>query len=156
MSKPGICSLPTRDAGTFLDLNLKVLSARFRLQAMDRERFEWLVARAVDSLPEEFQAKLENIDVVVEDWPTQGQLARVGLRPGETLLGLYEGVPLTKRGSHYGLVPPDKITIFRKPIEAKCRRDAEITDEIQRVVRHEIAHHFGIGDAKLRQIERGY
>ena len=122
---------------------------------MDRERFEWLVARAVDSLPEEFRAKLENVDVVVEDWPSQGQLAKVGLRHRQTLLGLYQGVPLTKRGRHYGLVPPDKVTIFQKPIEARCRHDAEITAEIQRVVRHEIAHHFGIGDARLKQIERG-
>ncbi len=122
---------------------------------MDRERFEGLVARAVDSLPEEFRSKLENIDVVVEDWPTQYQLAEAGLRRGQTLLGLYQGVPRTKRSRHYGLVPPDKITIFQKPIEAKCRYDAEITTEIQRVVRHEIAHHFGIGDARLKQIERG-
>ncbi len=122
---------------------------------MDREKFEWLVARAVDSLPEEFRTKLENIDVVVEDWPTFGQLADVGLKDDETLLGLYEGVPLTRRSSHYGLVPPDKITIFRRPIEAKCRYVDQITAEIQRVVRHEIAHHFGIGDARLEQIERG-
>jgi len=122
---------------------------------MDREKFEWLVARAVDSLPEEFSSKLENIDVVVEDWPTLGQMTRVGLKDDETLLGLYEGVPLTRRSSHYGLVPPDKITIFRKPIEAQCRYVAQITAEIQRVVRHEIAHHFGIGDARLEQIERG-
>ena len=121
---------------------------------MDRERFKELVARAVDSLPEEFGTKLENIDVVVEDYPSQSQVARAGLRRDETLLGLYEGVPLTRRGKHYGLVPPDKITIFQKPIEAKCRYDAEITAEIRRVVRHEIAHHFGIGDVKLRQIER--
>ena len=122
---------------------------------MDRERFEWLVAMAVDSLPEEFGSKLENIDVVVEDWPTQYQLAKVGLRHRQTLLGLYQGVPQTRRGTHYGLVPPDKITIFQKPIEAKCRYDAKLTAEIQRVVRHEIAHHFGIGDARLRQLEKG-
>jgi len=124
---------------------------------MDRERFEWLVTRALQALPEEFTSKLENIDVVVEDWPTVGQLTRVGLRQGQgqILLGLYEGIPLTKRGRHYGLVPPDKITIFRKPIEAKCRYDAEVTAEIQRVVKHEIAHHFGIGDARLEQIEEG-
>ncbi|MCK4368910.1 MAG: metallopeptidase family protein [Dehalococcoidales bacterium] len=122
---------------------------------MDRGKFEWLVARVVDSLPDEFRTRLENIDVVVEDWPTQSQLAEVGLGGGQTLLGLYQGVPLTKRGKHYGLVPPDKITIFQKPIEAKCRGDARIAAEIQRVVRHEIAHHFGIGDARLRQLERG-
>jgi predicted Zn-dependent protease with MMP-like domain len=122
---------------------------------MDRERFEWLVARAVQALPEEFVTRLENIDVVVEDWPTVHQLTKAGLRRGQTLLGLYEGVPLTKRGGHYGLVPPDKITIFRKPIEVKSRCDAEIIAEIQRVVKHEIAHHFGIGDARLEQIEKG-
>jgi len=122
---------------------------------MDRERFEYLVARAINSLPGEFLSRLENIDVVVEDWPTQGQLTRTGVRRGETLLGLYEGVPLIRRGGHYGLVPPDKITIFQKPIETKCRYDAETTAEIQRVVRHEIAHHFGIGDSRLEQIERG-
>ena len=120
---------------------------------MDRERFEQLVARAVDSLPEEFRTRLENIDVVVEDWPTQDQLAQAGLRHGETLLGLYEGVPLTRRTRHYGLVPPDKISIFQKPIEAKCKYGSEIATEIQRVVRHELAHHFGIGDRRLRQLE---
>ena len=120
---------------------------------MDRERFEWLVAKAVDSLPDEFRTKLENIDVVVEDWPTQDQLDKTGLGRGQTLLGLYQGVPLTQRSRHYGLVPPDKITIFQKPIEAQCRYDDEITAEIKRVVRHEIAHHFGISDARLEQIE---
>ena len=122
---------------------------------MDRERFEWLVARAVQDLPDEFLTRLKNIDVVVEEHPNPGQLSRVGLRHGQTLLGLYEGVPLTKRGGHYGLVPPDKITIFQKPIEARCRHDAKITAEIQRVVEHEIAHHFGISDARLQQIEKG-
>jgi len=120
---------------------------------MDRERFEWLVARAVGSLPEEFRSKLENIDVVVADWPTRRQLADVGLGSGQTLLGLYQGVPRTRRGGHYGLVPPDKITIFQKPIEARCRDETKITAEIQRVVRHEIAHHFGIGDGRLRELE---
>jgi predicted Zn-dependent protease with MMP-like domain len=121
---------------------------------MDRKRFEWLVARAVEDLPEEFLHRMENIDVVVENQPTPGQMRHLGLRRGETLLGLYEGIPQTKRGEHYGLVPPDKITIFQRPIEAKCRYDAEISAEIQRVVKHEIAHHFGISDARLRQIEK--
>ncbi|MFC1950770.1 metallopeptidase family protein [Chloroflexota bacterium] len=120
---------------------------------MDRERFKWLVVRAVDGLPGEFRTKLENIDVVVEDWPSLAQLTKVGLRRGQNLLGLYQGVPLTKRGRHYGLVLPDKITIFQKPIESICKYEAEITGEVQKVVRHEIAHHFGIGDARLKQLE---
>ena len=122
---------------------------------MDRERFEWLVAGAVDDLPEEFLSRLENIDVVVESHPTHYQQSKARLSHNQTLLGLYEGVPLTKRGTHYGLVPPDKITIFQKPIETRCRYDDEIVAEIQRVVKHEIAHHFGISDARLQQIERG-
>jgi len=122
---------------------------------MDRERFEKLVLQAVEDLPEEFLAKLSNIDIVIEDYPSLNKMRKVGLRQGQTLLGLYEGVPQTKRGSHYGLVPPDKITIFQKTIESKCRHDAGITAEVQRVVRHEIAHHFGISDARLRQIEKG-
>ena len=120
---------------------------------MDRERFRELVMKAVDSLPEEFRTRLENVDVVVADWPSQSQLAGVGR--GHMLLGLYQGVPQIRRGSHYGLVAPDKITIFQKPIEARCKCETEITDEIRRVVRHEIAHHFGTGERRLRQIERG-
>jgi predicted Zn-dependent protease with MMP-like domain len=119
---------------------------------MDRERFEWLVERAVADLPEEFHVRLENVDVVVADWPSPHELASLGLRSRYELLGLYQGVPLTKRGGHYGLVPPDKITIFQRPIEAKCRDDVSITREIGRVVRHEIAHHFGIGDRRLKEL----
>jgi predicted Zn-dependent protease with MMP-like domain len=122
---------------------------------MDRGEFERLVARAVESLPDEFRAKLENVDVVVQDWPTRSQQAKLKLKRCETLLGLYEGVPQTKR-SHYGMVPPDKITIFQKTIEAKCgQHDTLIAAEIAKVVRHEIAHHFGISDKRLEQIKKG-
>ncbi len=121
---------------------------------MEKEEFEKLVAEAVEALPAEFLEKLENIDIVVESLPAQRQLRQAGLGKEMTLLGLYEGVPLTRRQTSYGMVPPDKITIFQKTIEAKCgdNRD-EIKSEVQRVVRHEIAHHFGIGDARLREIE---
>jgi len=122
---------------------------------LDRERFEWLVAKAVDSLPDEFHTRLENIDVVVADRPTPDQLAKLGGKRGGTLLGLYEGVPLTKRSRHYGLVVPDKVTVFQKAIEAHCQNDAEIIAEIKRVVLHEIGHHFGISDARLRELGMG-
>ena len=121
---------------------------------MEREKFATLVGKAVSHFPEEFQAKLENIDVVVSDRPSRRQLARLGLPPGHTLLGLYEGVPLTRRGVSYGLVPPDKITIFQKPVEATCQGEVRIIAGIEAVVRHEIAHHFGISDARLEQIDR--
>ncbi len=111
------------------------------------------MATVVENLPEEFTTRLRNIDVVVEGRPTRSQVRRAGLGHGETLLGLYEGVPQTERGGNYGLVPPDKITLFQKSIEAICRGDTEVIAEIERVVKHEIAHHFGISDARLRQIE---
>jgi predicted Zn-dependent protease with MMP-like domain len=119
---------------------------------MDSQRFEELVARAVGSLPDEFRDRMENIDVVVADRPSPQQLGRLRRSRGETLLGLYEGVPLTRRSGHYGLVPPDKITIFQQPIEAMCRTDTRIIAEVRRVVLHEIAHHFGINDDRLRQL----
>lgn len=120
---------------------------------MDRESFERLVARAVEQLPDEFLARLRNIDIVIEDYSVPAQTARAGLGRRQTLLGLYEGIPQTRRGQHYGLVPPDKITIFQKAIEAQCRHRDQIAPLIASVVKHEIAHHFGISDARLRQIE---
>jgi len=121
---------------------------------MDRERFEELVAQAVESLPEEFQDRLENIDIVVEETPSHAQLRHSALGRGYTLLGLYEGIPLTERHTGYGMVPPDKITIFQKTIEAIAGRDEmDIKKEIRKVVQHEIAHHFGIGDARLQELQ---
>ena len=121
---------------------------------MDRQEFETLVFRAIESLPAEFKNKLENVDVLVEDWPSPQQIRQLRLRSKAQLLGLYEGVPQTRRDSGYNMVLPDKITIFQKPIEAQCRSSQEIEAEIGRVVQHEIAHHFGIGDATLYRIER--
>jgi predicted Zn-dependent protease with MMP-like domain len=121
---------------------------------MERQEFETIVFRAIEALPAEFKSKLENVDILVEDWPSPQQIRQLRLRSKAQLLGLYEGVPHTRRDSGYNMVLPDKITIFQKPIEAQCRSIKEIESEIGRVVRHEIAHHFGIGDATLYKIER--
>ena len=118
---------------------------------MDSQRFEQLVAEAINRLPEEFSERLENIDIVVADRPTREQMGSVG-RKGGSLLGLYEGVPLTSRTHGYGLVMPDKITIFQTPIESMCRNNTEIINQVKRVVRHEIAHHFGISDDRLEEL----
>ena len=118
---------------------------------MTRELFEELVARAIDDLPEEFLSALENVDVVVQSHPDRRQLAGIGR--GMMLLGLYEGVPQAKRTQGYGMVLPDRIVIFQKPIEDRCRSEAEVIAEIGKVVRHEIAHHFGLDDDELRRIE---
>lgn len=120
---------------------------------MQRERFEALVAKAIDNLPAEFQLKLENVDIVVENWPTPRQLRQAKHSHPTQLLGLYQGVPQTRRGRGYGLVLPDKISIFQKPIEAQCRFGDEIEAKIEEVVRHEVAHHFGLDERTLRKIE---
>lgn len=119
-----------------------------------RERFEELVQEALDSIPDELWDAIDNLGITVEEWPTRAQLESVGVRPGHTLFGLYEGVPLTGRSHHYGLVPPDKITIFRGPILRACPPGDEdaIRAQVRRTVLHEIAHHFGIGDDRLREI----
>lgn len=119
-----------------------------------RERFEELVQEALDSIPDALWDAVDNLAVTVEDWPSRAQLDRMGLGPGRTLLGLYEGVPLTGRSHHYGLVAPDKITIFRGPILRICPPGDEdaIRAQVRRTVLHEVAHHFGIDDDRLHEI----
>lgn len=119
---------------------------------MKQEAFERLVAQALDDLPAEIQEQLDNVDVLVEDWPDPMTLRRAGVRHPVQLLGFYHGVPRTKRTHSYGLVLPDKIIIYRRPIEIRSRTAEEVRATVRRVVRHEIAHHFGISDARLREI----
>lgn len=121
---------------------------------MLRNKFEVLVVNALAGLPLEFKELLDNIDIVVEDWPSSVQLRKMKLKNKYELLGLYEGVPITQRDQGYNLVLPDKITIFQRPLEAQCRSLKELRNEIAGVVEHEIAHHFGIDDQRLNEIER--
>lgn len=118
------------------------------------QRFEELVDEALESIPTELWDVIDNVAVLVEEWPNQWQMQSVGLRPGNMLLGLYQGVPLTSRTTHYGLVPPDKITIFRQTILRVCPPgdEAAIRAQVRRTVLHEIAHHFGISDQRLREL----
>lgn len=111
--------------------------------------FDGLVAEALDSLPEEIGRAMENVEVVVEDEPSRAQLA--ALPPGHTLLGLYQGHPLTRRRG-YSAVMPDKITIFRGPISRMARTPDRIREQVRRTIVHEVAHHFGIGDPRLREL----
>lgn len=120
---------------------------------MNRHAFERLVAEALDELPESVQDRLDNVEVVIEDWPDRKTLRRSGQRHPAQLLGFYHGVPQTKRTHRYGLVLPDKISIYQKPIEMRCRTLPEARAAIRRVVRHEIAHHFGLDDNRLREID---
>jgi predicted Zn-dependent protease with MMP-like domain len=112
---------------------------------MDDLDFEQCVQDALDSLPEELRGYMSNVAIVVEDEPPGGQ----------PLLGLYQGVPMTRRGSFYGAVLPDKISIYRGPLERHYGADRDrLRDEIRRVVLHEVAHHFGISDERLREMDR--
>jgi predicted Zn-dependent protease with MMP-like domain len=104
-------------------------------------RFEEMVATAMDGLPEELGKLIANVAVTVEHGPGP---------PG--LLGLYQGVPLTSRNSQYSGVLPDRITIYRRAICAICRTEDEVADRVRRTVIHEIAHHFGIDDDRLREL----
>ncbi|MCL5961901.1 MAG: metallopeptidase family protein [Chloroflexi bacterium] len=119
---------------------------------MLRGTFEKLVSEALDTLPEEFRDKLANVEIVIEDWPSRQALKGRGTTG---LLGLYEGIPLSRRSSGYTMVLPDKITIFQGPIESHSHFHEEIKKLVQRVVIHEIAHHFGIDDARLRELGWG-
>ena len=118
---------------------------------MEQQRFERLVIQAVRELPPVFLERMDNLDIVVEDWASPTQLIGSGIEDKEFLLGLYEGIPLPDRYD-YNLVLPDKITLFKKAIESICDTDEEIVSEVRTTVIHEIAHHFGIDDDELREM----
>ena len=119
---------------------------------LTERRFEQLVAEAIDSLPPAFAKQLQNVEVVIAAWPSRRQLRETETPPSDTLLGLYEGIPLTERGSGYGLVLPDKITIFQGPIESFTVSEDDVRAQVRHTVIHEIAHFFGIGDDQLRRM----
>lgn len=120
---------------------------------MSHAEFERLVVEALDSLPPFFQHKMENIEVLLRRWPTPEDRREAGLPRGHTLLGLYTGIPLTERTSGYNLVTPDVITLFQGPIERAAGGDPrEIREQVRHTVIHEIAHHFGISDDRLREL----
>src|SRR5215475_14366911 len=119
---------------------------------MRRWHFDQLVAEALDGLPRRFRRRLRNIAVVVESEPSQALLEEMGLWPHGTLLGLYQGVPLTKRAFSYGNVLPDHITIYQKPLETMCRTRDEIKEAVKDTVKHEIGHYFGLDDERLEEL----
>ncbi len=121
---------------------------------MYREEFLELVKQAIDRLPSTIRKRLSNVEVVVEDYPSPAICHELGLQPG-ALLGLYQGVPLNKRGFHYALVLPDKITLFQKSIESVCRGQEDIMRQIRNTLIHEIGHHFGLSEAHIRRLTNG-
>ncbi len=120
---------------------------------MTEEKFEELVNEGIKEIPEIFLEKLSNIDICIEDKPSSSQLAKVKIKKGFSLLGLYEGVPQTNRGD-YANVLPDKITIFKNSIEKNARSEEDIKETVKETVWHEIAHHFGLNEEEVRRAER--
>jgi predicted Zn-dependent protease with MMP-like domain len=138
---------------------------RSRVEQARRQRFERIVIRALDGLPPEVVTMLDNVEVIVEDEPTAEQLVlgqgypdpleSAGDDGEETLFGLYEGVPLTRRGSDYHLVPPDRITIFRGPLERAYRSPQAIAREVRVTIMHELGHHLGFEESGLETLGLG-
>lgn len=127
--------------------------AASELQIVDEGEFAEHVKAALEGLPEEFATRMENIEVLVEPWPRVQHRRSVGLKPWQTLYGLYQGVPLTRRRHSYGLVTPDVITIFSEPLRRDFPSPERLRKQIRRTVLHEIAHHFGISDERLHELD---
>jgi predicted Zn-dependent protease with MMP-like domain len=116
---------------------------------VSREEFDELVIDALSTLPRQVLDRMENVAITVQEWPSRAQLEASNVPPGSTLFGLYQGVPLTQRTSHYGMVAPDRITIFRGPLIRYYATPEAIAEQVRRTVVHEIAHHFGMGEAQI-------
>ena len=118
--------------------------------------FDKLVTNAIDSVPEPYSNKIHNMGFFVEDEPTDEQRKRLGLRPCQSLFGLYEGVPLPARQGQNGNLLPGKITIFRLPHRQFTSSEQELVKQINNTVWHEVAHYFGLGHDRIHDLERKY
>lgn len=125
---------------------------------LPRKQFEKLVREGVASVPERFRTKIKNVAILIEDEPLEEVRREEGLAKGETLLGLYRGIPATERGESYGIgmTLPDTITLYQRPIEEAANGDpARIREEVRDTVWHEIAHYFGMDEKEVRARENG-
>jgi predicted Zn-dependent protease with MMP-like domain len=123
------------------------------MRCMELEHFEELVRRGLDLIPDEIHSRMDNVDIEVQHMPSAQQLSAAGVPHGHTLLGLYVGIPLTRRTSGYNMAMPDRIIIFQGPLERISRNEDALVDRVRDTVIHEVAHHFGISDERLDEIE---
>lgn len=121
---------------------------------ISRDRFEQIVEEALRAVPLELRRAVDNLEIAVEDWPTEEQLTSVDLAESDSLFGLYEGVPLPARGIEPPLLP-DRITLFQGPLEAACDTEEELREEIRRTLVHELAHYFGFDEDRLEELGYG-
>jgi predicted Zn-dependent protease with MMP-like domain len=113
------------------------------------------VREAIGEIPAELRRRVSNVDIVIEQRPTAADRKLAGIGPGQLLLGLYHGIPITDRGENYNLVMPDKISIYQESIEAVSDDEDEVREQIRVTVLHEIAHYFGIDDERLHELGMG-
>ena len=118
---------------------------------LSEKQFEKIVAQALDDMPEWVSQKMDNLAIVIRPWPSSQQV-RKAQKKGKMLLGLYEGVPLTRRGHAYRLVPPDQITLFQEPLQRAAQDEQELVQLVRRTVIHEIGHHFGFSEQELNRL----
>ena len=122
------------------------------MHEVDIEEFEQFVSDAVHALPEAFRERIANVEFAVEEWARAEDFGRMNVPRNATLLGVYRGVPLTARGRGYNMALPDRIVIFRGPLQQMAKDEDDLEARVGRVVRHEIAHYFGISDDRLHEI----
>jgi predicted Zn-dependent protease with MMP-like domain len=123
---------------------------------VDRKEFEQHVADALASIPRRFRKAMQNIAIVVEDEPSPALLGEMGIEPPDTLLGLYQGVPLTERSWGYGNALPDRVLIFQGPHERAAEDEDDLVVAIGETLIHEIGHYFGMSEEQIEEIEEKY
>jgi len=123
---------------------------------MTRDAFRALVEEAIDNIPPRFARQIRNVAILIEDEPSQELLDEMEMEPDETILGLYQGVPLTERSSTHGNVLPDQITLFQQTIEEECEDEDEIVVAIGETLIHELGHYFGLSEEEIMDIEERY
>ena len=123
---------------------------------MRRDQFERRVAEALRSIPRRFRDAMRNITIIVEDEPSRDLLDEMGIEPPDTLLGLYQGTPLTERSWDYGNVLPDRVLIFQGPHEREAEDEADLVVAIGETLIHEIGHYFGLSEEAIEEIEEHY
>jgi len=121
---------------------------------MKEKEFKKLVSRALDDLPKSVFERMENVAILIEKRPSEKQLREVGIKYGNLLLGLYQGIPKTQWGRGFGNILPDKITIFQEPIEFLGKTPEGILNILKNTIFHEILHHFGFDEKRIRELER--
>ena len=133
--------------------SLDCTSSESRVATMTRRRFRRLAEGAIDSLPSPFRERMKNVEIVIEDEPTDEQIAGVGLDPEtDTLFGLYEGTPLPDRGHDFAMQLPDRIVLFYLPLIESFADERELAAEVRATIVHEVAHFFGMDDEEIEDL----